>query len=163
MNVSSITAGFAHWPMDWIIIGLFFSIITILSLRSGTRAASALALTLPITVFVINASSGATFISLLLRQFSTGIAPAILFVVVFVALYLLVYRMTGSYGLTGAYPVQALLAGLAAAVIGVVFWLQIPALAGVWHFGPQVQAVFSESYRLLWLLGAYAALAFVRR
>ena len=91
-------------------------------------------------------------------------APAAtLFGILFVAFFIITYRIIGSYGMTGAFPVQATLGGIAAAIIVLVFWLQIPALDTLWHFGPQVQAVFAEKYRLLWIIGAFLALAFARK
>ena len=82
----------------------------------------------------------------------------ILLAVVFVCMY----RITDTYGADSSHPIQALLAGLAVAVVAVVIWLQIPSLDSVWHFGPQVQALFGAAYRFWWLLIAYIALAFAR-
>ena len=62
----------------------------------------------------------------------------------------------------GLAPLQALITGIASAIVLVVIWLQVPGLEAVWAFGSQVQAVFGEAYRFWWLAGSYIALAVVR-
>ncbi|MDP2648684.1 MAG: hypothetical protein Q8P19_02180, partial [bacterium] len=87
---------------------------------------------------------------------------AVLFFVMLVALFFFSRRIIGFWSDSRECVVQALMAGLATTIIALVVWLQIPSLDAVWHFGPQIQNVFSEAYRFWWLLISFAALAFVR-
>jgi len=160
---SGYTSALSHLPTDWIIIGAFVVLVMILSLRMGTQVAASLAFAAPVAFYVFNAASGAAFLSGLVGTFSGGTGSAALFGVVFAVFFIMTYRIIGSYGMTGAYPIQAVAGAFSATIILLVFYLQIPALSALWHFGPQVQAIFSEKFRLFWLLGSYAALAFIRR
>lgn len=154
---------FTSVSVDWIIIGVFALVVVIVSLRMGTQIAAALAFATPVAVLVYNALPSTAYLSSITSQASAGMPAAAVFVVLFVVFFFITYRVVGSYGMMGAFPVQATLGGLAAAIIVLVFWLQIPALAALWHFGPQVQAVFTEKYRLFWLVAAYLALASARK
>ncbi len=151
-----------HWPTDWIIIGAIAVFIALDTLRSGGTRASALALALPVGLFTLDALPRALFIGSVSKQFSTPVLQAVLFGIVFVALYVLIYRIIGFYSTSTGAPIEALLTGLAATAILMVVWLQVPALNSLWHFGSQVQAVFGESYRFWWLAASYLALAFAR-
>ena len=59
-------------------------------------------------------------------------------------------------------PLQALIAGVAGVIILAVMWQMIPQLTLLWQFGDGIRTVFGGAYRLLWLLAAYSAIAFVR-
>lgn len=153
---------FTHWPTDWIIIGAIAVFIALDTLKNGGTRASALALSLPATLFVLEALPRALFIGAISKQFSTPVLQAVLFGIVFVTLYILIYRIIGFYSTSTGAPVEALLTGLAATAILVVVWLQVPALDSLWHFGTQVHAVFGEAHRFWWLAASYLALAFAR-
>lgn len=161
-SIPSIEGLFNVWPVDWIIILAVVVFIAFDAFRSGGTRAASLALSLPVTVLTLNALSTAAFLNGLITQFSTPLLQALLFAVLFVPLYIFTYRIIGSWGVSGGAPIEALITGLAATVILLVVWLSIPALDGLWHFGPQIQYIFSESYRFWWLLASYAALAFAR-
>lgn len=148
--------------MDWIIVAALVIVIAFDTLRSGSNRASALALALPTTLLVREQLSSAAFVSGLVGQFSTPLLQVVLFAILFVPLYFFSYRIIGAWGSSSGRPVEALLTGLASTAIVVIVWLSIPALDAVWHFGPQAQYVFSESYRFWWLLVSYGALAFAR-
>ena len=78
-------------------------------------------------------------------------------------MYILVGSIGISYGSESGRPLQAALGGIAAAAIIIVVWMGMPVLNDLWNFGTQVQSIFGEAYRFWWLIGSYAALAFVRR
>jgi hypothetical protein len=151
-----------HWPTDWIIIGAVAVFIALDTLRNGGTRAATLALALPATLFVMDTLPRTLFIGSVLKQFSTPVLQAVLFGIVFVALYVLIYRIIGFYSTSTGAPVEALLTGLAATAILMVVWLHVPALDSLWRFGPQVHIVFSESYRFWWLAASYLSLAFAR-
>lgn len=151
-----------HWPTYWIIIGAIAVFIAFDTLRNGGTRATTLALALPAALFVLEALPKALFIGGVANQFSTPVMQAVLFGIVFIALYLLVYRIVGLYSTSSGAPIEALMTGLAVSVILLVVWLQVPGLDSLWHFGSQVQAVFGEAYRFWWLAASYLALAFAR-
>ncbi len=161
MDFNALETLTTQWPTDWIIIGAFAAFMALDALRSGSTRAAALMLSLPAALLVTNALQGSFFLGPLSAQFTAPNAQAGIFVAIAIFLYLAVHRAIFSFSDSGGV-VQALIAGLAVAVVFVVVWLQVPALQSVWQLGPQVQAVFSETYRFWWLIASYVALAFVR-
>lgn len=163
MDLHSVTGIFTGIPIDWIILGVLGVIVAIDSLRSGIGRACAMALALPVAVLLYSLVEKTAVLGTVSALSSTPMAQAITFAVIAVVCYLLVRRMALEYVESGTgEPVQALLAGAAATVVFIIAWQQVPALQSLWHLSPQVSAIFSESYRLIWLLGAYLALAFAR-
>src|SRR5262249_23177383 len=86
----------------------------------------------------------------------------VLFLAVVGGLFVLWYRILGASLSELSSPLSAALLGIACAVVVVVVWLSEPALQSLWDFCPQVQALFALQYRLWWLLGALAGIAFAR-
>ena len=161
MNLDAASNFFSHIPTDWIVIIAFAILIAFDAVRSGTGRACALALSLPVTLFLISEIPHAKVLSGIASQFGTPTLKAVLFGIVFVVAYILVRRMSAAYRNNNGASIQAVIAGVATAAVLVVVWLQVPELQSVWHFGAQVQAVFGEAYRFWWVMGAFAALAFV--
>lgn len=162
MNVDSITAIYASIPTDWMIIGVFAIFAAFDALRSGARRTVQLALALPLAAILVVSLSSATVLGSIVGQFSTPILQAILFFIILAIMYVVIGRIGLSWGEETGQTIQAALTGVAATAVVLVFWLQIPALGALWHFGPQVEVIFGEGYRFFWLIGSYAALAFVR-
>ena len=161
MGVNSLSTILAHWPVDWILLGALAGLIALDALRSGSARAASLILALPATVFVNSTLPRAIFIGPLVAKFGTSTEQLVILAVIFVILYIAIHRIVFTFSDSGG-PLQALIAGLAAAIVAVVFWLQIPGLESIWHFGTQVQTVFGEAYRFWWLILAYLGIAFVR-
>ncbi|HWP61563.1 MAG TPA: hypothetical protein VN495_03095, partial [Candidatus Paceibacterota bacterium] len=84
------------------------------------------------------------------------------FVVLFAIAYVLCNRIIGMNFGAGAAPFSSIAIGFATTAIVVVFWLQVPALSTIWHFGPAVSSVFAAQYAFWWLLGSYVVLAGLR-
>lgn len=156
-SVSSLTA----LPIDWLIIGVFAALLSFDAMRSGSARAAALAIALPLTQILLAALPSAIFAGSIASQFPEGRGQALLFAIVFALLFLAVYRIVYSFSDMGGM-LQGVIAGVSAAAIAVVIWLQVPALESVWHFGPQVHALFGEPYRFWWLVAAYFGLASFR-
>ena len=55
---------------------------------------------------------------------------------------------------------QSLLSGIAATLILLLVWLQVPSLDSIWHFSDEIRMLFGEAYRLLWLILAFLLMAF---
>ena len=154
---------FTQLPVDWIVIGAFVIIAALDVLRSGARRVCALALALPAAALVFSALSSAVVLGDISRQFSSPVLQGVLFAVTFVVMYVLVGTIGISHGSELNGLLQGALGGIAAVAIVIVIWTGTPALRDLWNFGSQVQSIFGEAYRFWWLIGSYAALAFIRK
>src|SRR3989344_3078026 len=161
MDLSSLSAVATHWPIDWILIGAFAAFAALDGIRSGPTRATSLMLSLPAALLLVANLPDALFIGALVAQFSTPLAHAGVFAIVTAVLFFVILRSIFAFS-NGLAPLQALIAGVAAAIVLVVVWLQVPGLETVWNFGDQARAVFGEAYRFWWLAGSYIALAVVR-
>ena len=162
MGLDTITNFFAGIPTDWLIIGAFALLAALDAVRAGARRICLLALALPVTVVLVTNLPKATLLGSITAQFSTPILGAVLFFIALVIMYIIVGRIGLAWGGEAGQTIQAALSGVAIAALVVTFWLQVPELDSIWHFGPQVQGIFGEGYRFFWFIGSYAALAFVR-
>jgi|SRR3989344_358044 len=153
---------FSNISLDWVILVAFALVIAIDGFRNGLSRASALALALPLTLLLARSMPEARFMGGIADQLNSPLLNTVFVLILLAVVFVCMYRITDTYGADSSHPIQALLAGLAVAVVAVVIWLQIPSLDSVWHFGPQVQALFGAAYRFWWLLIAYIALAFAR-
>lgn len=161
-DFGSITSIFSAAPVDWIIIAGIVAIGALDSLRSGTRRATAAALSAPLTLFVWTALSDARFVSDITAQFESPGMEAILVGAIFVGLSILVYRMLDNARMTGSFPLPAILSGLAAAILVVIVWLHIPPLQAVWSIDNRVESLFADAYVFWWAIGSLCALAYAR-
>lgn len=163
MDLSGIGNFFAYIPLDWIIIAALAILLAFDCLRSGTKRVIALSLAFPLAYLLFASISSARFLSSLSAQSASPMLQSLLFGAILVGMYFMMRRISSGYGRSEIALAQSAIASLAASAIVIVIWLQVPALQSIWHFGPQIQAVFGEAYKFWWLLAAYAALAFVRR
>mgnify|MGYP001600778088 FL=1 len=154
---------FTELPTDWIVIGVFAVVAALDILRSGGRRVCALALALPAAALVFSALSSAVLLGDISRQFSSPVLQGVLFAIVFAVMYMLVSTIGISHGKALSGLLQGTIGGIAAVAIVIVIWMGTPALRDFWNFGAQVQSIFGETYRFWWLIGSYAALAFIRR
>jgi hypothetical protein len=162
MNIHSLSAFTASMPMDWLVLGVFAIIMIVLTLRSGPRIACTFALALPLALFLFQTLSSTVLLSAIVGQFASEPSQSALFGLVFVVSVFLSFRIVGPDIGGGASPVQSILVGLAATAIALVFWLDVPALSTLWHFGSLVQSVFAPMYRLWWMVGGLLMLTFAR-
>ncbi len=162
MNLDSLTSLYNAVPTDWMIIAVLAIFAAFDALRSGARRIASLSLALPVAALLFGAISSAAFLGDAVAQFSSPVPQAALFFILLIGIYILINRIGLAWGSESGQTLQAALAGVAAVALAVVIWIQIPALDALWHFGPQMQLIFGETYRFWWLIGSYAALAFVR-
>lgn len=150
-------------PFDWLLLGLIVIVVALDSLRSGVGRAIAISLALPIAFVLLSLAEKAVILQSVDVLFSTSFARALLFGALALALYFLIRRMGADYMNTGmGEPIQALFAGIAVAIVFTCIWLQVPALTDLWTIGGTLGVIFVEKFRLWWLIGAYAVLAFTR-
>lgn len=162
MDIDVLRTFAASVPMDWIFLGGATILIAFDVLRNGASRAAALAIALPGAVLLKILLPSAFLLGSLSADPSGTVADGLLFLALVVALYLLVRRMDRSYAGDGGQAIQALLCGAATVAIFAVLWLQVPALAALWQFGPDVSMIFGAQYAFWWLIGSYAVLAFLR-
>lgn len=151
----------AWLSLDWIIVLVAALIIAADAMRSGSGRASTLALAFPLAAFALAELPKAVFLGPVVANIGGGYAGAVVFGALVAVFYFFVRRIIGLWGDDGG-PGPGLAAGIGCTAVLVVIWLQVPALNSLWHFGPQIQLVFGEAYRLWWLLGSLAALAYAR-
>lgn len=153
---------FLTFSTDWLIIIGFGLFAAFAAYTAGTSRAVAFALALPIMLYALPLIEDTALVGSLTSQKSTPILAALLAAAVLVMFFLLISRMLNSYGERSGRITQALIAGAASAAICTVSWIQLPASAALWEFGPSVTAVFGTSYALLWVIAAFLTLAFAR-
>jgi hypothetical protein len=159
--MGNITAFFTAVPIDYFFLAGIVIFVALDSLRSGIGRAAALSVALPLALLFHALLDNTIAIGGMIPD--SAMIQAVVFGVIVALSYLLVRRMGLEYISGGiGQPVQALIAGVALTVIFLVVWLESPVLEALFQFQPQITAFFNESYRLLWFLGAYAALAFAR-
>jgi hypothetical protein len=164
MNFTALfPAWLTHIPFGWIVVVILLLILTVDAMRSGAAHVAILAIAAPIALF---------FFSLIPHTFLVGgaITPLLaipyvmagIFVVLFIAAFLLSNRMTATFGGSSGGLLNSLLAGMSGTIVLLVMWVQVPVLLALWNPGDQIHAVFGLPYALIWFLGVYLVLAFVR-
>lgn len=163
MDMSAIVDFFTRIPTDWIILFAIAAFGALDTLRSGAARVCAAALAFPVTAFVAPLVTKTAFIAPFATQLPAQWGGAGIFILVFIVMFVFIRRMCGVWSMNTSGAIQALLSGIALAIIVACVWVGTEALEGVvWHFGTQVQHLFGETWSLWWMLGAYAALAFAR-
>lgn len=162
MDWQSYVQSALHIPADWLIIAVFAIFASFDALRSGPSKEIALAIALPISLLLYKSVAATILLSTIAKQFTSPFGQMLLFGVILIVLTVLFHRMTYSWSGGTSKPLQALIVGIALAVIAVSIWIQFPPFTALWHFGSTVTAVFGAAYALWWLLAAYVALSFVR-
>src|SRR3989338_6896856 len=163
MNIDVVTALAASVPLDWIILGTLTVLFTLDGLRSGPGRAGAAALALPGAVLLHTLFPSAFFLENFMPALAAPLMNALVFLVFFVALFMLLRQMDRSYADEGGQAIQALLCAFAAVAVFTVIWLQVPALSALWQFGDDVVAIFGGEFAFWWLIGSLAILGFLRR
>jgi hypothetical protein len=163
MNLSALFPPWlAHIPIDWIAILIFTLLLTFDAMRSGSGRASVLAVTFPVAAFLSNLLPHTFVIGAFATSLSSSIVQAAIFLLVFVAVFIFMYRIIINLAAISRGLFFSFLAAISATIVIIVMWLQVPALVALWHFSGPVQSIFGASYAFFWLLGAYLILAFVR-
>ncbi len=164
MDLSSVTQFFASVyasiTIDWIIFGGVALFLAFDALRAGPARVTALAIALPIALLLSETIHDAAYIGSYVESSSAGMQTGV-FIALTAGLFIALYRIV-DFGADSMRPIQAMIAGLACAVVVTVVFLQLPDSTVPWSLGDAFRSVFSDAYRLYWLLGAYFALAIAR-
>lgn len=160
MDLGGAFSAVSQIPIDWLIAGVFFIVVAADALRAGCARACALAISFPLSSLLFQLIPQTALVGAVAGQFQNSIEQALLFIILEVVLFVCVYQMLFAYDRYGSL-VSTAVAGLAATIVVLVVWTQTPVLQSLWHFDSQMQNIFGASYRFLWLVGAYLALAFV--
>jgi hypothetical protein len=159
MDLSNLLSVVSSIPVDWLVIGVFFVLVAADALRAGSTRAAALSISLPITLFLFQMIPQTVLLGSLSGQFHSSLEQAIIFFVLEAVLFVCLNHMLFSFDQYTSL-LSSFVAAFVATVVVLVVWTQVPALQSLWHFDPQVQAIFGDPYRFLWLIFSYLALAF---
>lgn len=162
MDIHALSATFSHLPIDWIILGLFVTLVALFSLRAGTALAVSFALATPIALVIFQTVPTTAGISAVVDHVQTPLLQAILFCVLLAVLLVCINRSISGHFSQSALPLKALLVGVTAGIIATVVFLQVDAVQTLWRFNPQITAIFGAAYRFWWLIASYGILAFAR-
>lgn len=164
MNLSALfPTWLTHIPFGWIVIVLLILVLTVDAMRSGAAHASILAIAAPVSLLFIDLVPRTFLLTTVIAPFlSNTYVMAGIFVVIFIATFLLANRMTATFAGSSGGLLNSLLAGLGGTIVLFVTWLQVPALLSLWNPGDQIHAIFGLPYALIWFLAVYVILAFVR-
>ena len=160
MDINSIAA-FLSWPTDWYILGGLAVLSIVDTIRSGSQRSTGVVLALLATAILYTYMSQALVIGSVIAALTLPIAHVVVFGVLFAFMLVAALHII-SYGIDDGKPVLAILLALATVILLVLIWIQVPVLQSIWSFSPPIQALFSESYRLFWALGALGIFAYVR-
>lgn len=160
MELPTVTGLLAHLSLDWIIVAALVALGAFDGYASGAARAATAGFAVPIAVFLAALMPHAVFLSAIpgtiphLAAIEIGAAS--------VLAYVFVRRITETFGTGVSGILSAILGGVGFAAVIIAIWIGTEPLAALWDFGPSLQALFSESYRLYWVVGGLAALAFAR-
>lgn len=160
MDLSSYASYIPALSADWIILGGLALFLTFDALRAGPSRVTALAIALPIAFWLSSSIPDTAF----LGSFVAQSAPAVqtgAFIAIAIGLFVAIYRIADT-GADSLNALQALIAGLASALVCVCVLLQLPPDTMPWTFGELFTRVFGDAYRLFWFIGSYFALAISR-
>ena len=161
----NLTALFPTWlssiPLGWIVIAVVFFLLTFDAMRSGPGRAAVIAMASSISMFLYNLLPHTMLLGAFIASSNRTILAA-LFGLLFVASFVLVYRMSSIFGGSSGGFLFSFIAGISATIALIVTWVQIQPLESLWNLGSQIQAVFGTSFAAFWLIGIYLALAFIR-
>jgi len=155
------TSVFTSIPAGWMVFFALCVLVSLDALRSGSSRATALALALPLTLFLYQLLPDAPLIGGMLPAASSPLAHVFVIGVMALLFFLLCYRMVDNFASDSSGAFSSVLVGLATSIVVVVVWSLIPPLTQWWDFGESVRAVFGE-YRFWMLLVSFIALAFAR-
>ncbi len=153
---------FLNWPVDWPIIGLIAALLALEAFSSGSVRTSTISISFPLTFLIMQWLPNTFLFSSAMEQLTSKEAQSAVFGLIFIGMYFMIHRMIFSFGSAGGDVPEAVISGVATAIILVIIWIQTPGLKDLWQFHSQVQLVFNETVRVWWLIGAFAALAYTR-
>lgn len=160
MDIAGLTASLAHLSLEWIALVIVALVGALDGYTSGASRAASASVALILAVALAPIVSGTAFLSSIPSTIPH--LAAIMVAALAVIAYLLVRRMTESYGYGTSSFMSALLGGFGFVAIVVCTWIASPGLSALWAFSPSMQSIFGESVRLYWTIGGLTALAFAR-
>jgi hypothetical protein len=161
MNIQAVTGIFSGVPVEWLVLGLCLIILTGLTMMQGSVYTTALALALPVVSVLYGGITHTAILGTISKQFSSSVEQAVLLAILTAVIYVCMYRICATFDHSAGFFVS-LICAVAATIVLIIVWVQIPLLESFWQLGPTVQTIFGDGYRLFWLIGAYLALAFAR-
>lgn len=160
MDIASLSGTIAHLSLSWIALIVVALVGALDGYQTGASRTTAAALafllaSLCTPLLVASAMIGGVIAS----------APqsgVIALVILFILFFILIRRLTESFGYGVAGALSALLGGVGFAAVVCAVWIATPSLMALAPLGAPLDALFTESVRIYWLLGGLAALSFAR-
>lgn len=152
-------ASIAHISTDWVILAALFGLGAFDGYQSGASRAATAAIALVLSVSLV---SLVPHTALLQSLPAIPHREAILIGLIFAGLYVLIRRITESFGTGMGGIISTILGGVGIVAVMFALWIGTPALVDLWNFGAPFQDLFAESYRLFWILGGIVALSLAR-
>jgi hypothetical protein len=159
--MSDVIAFLGHVSPGWIVLLALAALAFFDSIRGGTARTTALALAFPLSYVLLQFIPSALFMGDIAKQFSSSVAQGVLAAIVLGVSFVLLYRLTDNFASDTGF-LQALTGALGLMIMTALFWQLIPAFNTLWSPGAQFAAIFTEAYRLWWLLGSTVLLAVSR-
>jgi hypothetical protein len=153
---------FTSVPIDIFVIGALVAVIGIDAVKHSIGRASALAVAMPLGLFLYSLIPSTLFLGTLDFLRNSPSAERITLIICIILAYILARRIGLEFVSGAGGLMQGIFAGVAATVVLIVIWLHAPILDSLYHLSDPVRSLFAEPYRLFWLLGSYAILAFAR-
>ena len=157
LNTISSVAG-----IDWIIFGGVFAIVAFETFRVGPSRAASVVLAIPTTQYIIGALHSAFLLAGPSSTLTTNFEQVVLFAVIYVVSFLIIQRMTFSYGDVSGSLLQAVIGGVFVAVMIAVTWSTTPFFVSLLSPSPLFLSIFSASYTLWWFVASLVVLAFIK-
>ncbi len=149
-------------PLGWIVVVIIVLLLSFDAMRSGPGRAVVLAIASPISIFLFEILPQTFLVGKMFTALSASFVIAGIALAIYIVIYLLLHRMTATFSGLSTGLLNSLLAGISGTIAFIILWLQIPALVSLWNPGSQIDALFGLPYALLWFLGSFLVLAFVR-
>ncbi len=156
MNLDAI---FALVSVDIIILLCVSVVLALVALRLNVVIPATLVLSLFLTTVLLPLVNGTVFIG---ATFASS-SPLIAFLVLFVLLAIIFFRLLTRHMREEATLTGALLSGAAGTVGIFAAWVQTPLLHSIHTFNPPLTAWFTAGTLLLWIFGSLIALGIAQR
>lgn len=152
---------FYHIPIAWFVVFVIFVICAFDCYRSGGARTSAAFIAFVFAIFLVDMVATSFGMGEIIKAFHVDAYPWIIIGALFLIFGFIIGRMIEpTIGAGG--PLSGLIGGLGAVVLFLALWVGSPALSGLLHFDPIVESVFTESFRLYWIMVGFIALTLAR-
>ena len=156
-EAAQLTSVFASVPSDLMVLGGAAVVLALISLYAGSSQIVAIAVASLVTAFMYPQLAQTALLSSLSGGSGILAVCAVLFV-----LQIVFFRWMVNDLFSITSPLQGIMAGVGGTIILASVWMFIPDLSALWSFTESTRMIFSDAYRVWWILGAFVLLGFSR-